>query len=103
MLSPPMNHEDHIPNALKYLDKTLSYMKNSIEKERLNPLKKIVIQRYQYSERTLSALKKKKLIKKETSHYCQNQQINMCRNILNSNKRTSYVHTGVDHTYFQHK
>ncbi|KAE9523016.1 hypothetical protein AGLY_016647 [Aphis glycines] len=48
-------NEDQIPNVLKYLDKALSYMKvpnvKPAEEENLNPLKKIIQQRDQYSEK----------------------------------------------------
>lgn len=104
-------HEDNIPNTLKYLDKALSYMKNTNEKkpdkkEKVNPLKKITQQRDQYSGN-----KKKKNVKCSQKNAIKKRDIpllpkptenesNMCKDILDGNQRTSYVHTGVDHTYF---
>ena len=106
--------EDNIPNTLKYLDKALSYMKNPdkklVEKENLNPLKKIIQQRVQYSEKKIIKMNgkcsQKKSIKKRDIPLLPKQSENeivMCKDILNGNKRTSYVHTGVDHTYFQNE
>jgi len=87
--------EDHIPNALKYLDKALSYMKNSnkkpVEKENLNPLKKIIQQRDKYSGKNVKCSLKKSIKKRDIPLLPKptENEINMCRDILNCNKRTS--------------
>ncbi|KAL4107404.1 hypothetical protein QTP88_017747 [Uroleucon formosanum] len=61
--------EDHIPNTLEYLDKALSYMKNPnkklVEKKNLNPLKKIIQQRDQYSGKNIMCSRKKSIKKRD--------------------------------------
>lgn len=61
-------------------------------------------ERNQYSGKNVKCSQKKSIKKRDIPLLPKptENEMNMCRDILNGNKRTSYVHTGVDHTYFQH-